>query len=341
MYIARMIARIGRHAVASAPRFRLVAIAMAAALTCTLLVNIAPKAAFALQSKPPTDWSFYWLTSNPNYQDPVTHQNMAGELGCNQGHFDKSFSPPVNSEVVLDFGGQLGDSSGAYLIDQESITNAEIESIAEEFAYQYWYCTGTDQTSVLKLGIGTNNSYSDVDYNGGYAWSQLVGAIESFVKNNGYSSQVTVVGASDIEPGWWNHTDTENWVNGYAAYGGSYLDFDSADECSTDQYNDQPCGSTGWSQYDVWYVSWGAPPAFPTPEIYYNALALQWTMISLYGANYHNEAVYYQGPWDEYDLDSSTYTSTQAWSTFWNDLNSYSQTAQNMFFSAEIHDEPT
>ncbi|HLX38932.1 MAG TPA: hypothetical protein VKR42_00275 [Ktedonobacteraceae bacterium] len=80
-------------------------------------------------------------------------------------------------------------------------------------------------------------------------------------------------------------------VNGY-----DYLDFGSADGCPQYSDNNGSCNN-GWNQYDEWYVSWGATPALPTPEIYYDALARQWAMISLYGAQYQHAVVYMQGPW--------------------------------------------
>lgn len=134
---------------------------------------------------------------------------------------------------------------------------------------------------------------------------------------------------------------TNNWVQGFASVSGyDYLDFGSADGCPTNSSNNGPCNN-GWNQYDVWYVSWGAPPAFPTPEIYYSALAQQWAMISLYGAQHQGSygTVYMQGPWDEYDLDNSTLTASQAWTDLWTDLNNNSATKQSMLYSLEIHNE--
>jgi hypothetical protein len=134
---------------------------------------------------------------------------------------------------------------------------------------------------------------------------------------------------------------TNSWVQGfYNVAGGTYkyLNFGSADGCPTTSYGNGSCNN-GWNQYDEWYVSWGVLPALPTPEIYYPALAQQWAMISLYGAKYQNSTVYIQGPMDEYDLDNSTLTSSQAWNDLWIDLNNNSATAQGMVYSLQIHNE--
>jgi len=116
--------------------------------------------AFAAPAKPATDWSFYVISS-----DTQTAYN----LGCNQGHFDAGFSPPRNSLVVLDFGKQNSAGTGTVMtFNKLPLTNSQVESIAYQFSLGYWNCTGTaDSTSVLTLGIGTNDSepsYSDATY---------------------------------------------------------------------------------------------------------------------------------------------------------------------------------
>ena len=52
----------------------------------------------------------------------------------------------MNSKVVLDFGSQLSDGSGAQMINGVTITNAQIEAVAEAFSQGYWICTGSDTT---------------------------------------------------------------------------------------------------------------------------------------------------------------------------------------------------
>lgn len=305
------------------------------ALVGTVLGIGQMRPAFAVQAKPPTDWSFYITT---------TDTGTAYNLGCNQGQFDASFSPPAKSMVVLDFGGQQADGSGTKLIDGTLVSNAQIEAVAEQFSYGYWVCTGSDTASTLWLGIGTNNSYYDVSSSGGTTWAQVVSAVRSYNQTQGYNSQVNATGASDMEPGWDTAADTEAWVNGYAGVNPAvYINYGSADGCPlsnpTPPYN-QSCNN-GWKQYDVWYVSWGATPANAQPEIYYSSLATQWTMISMYGAQNQGSSgkILYEGPWDENDLDSSTLTSDQAWTDFWTALNSYTATAEDLHYSAQIHQE--
>jgi hypothetical protein len=56
-----------------------------------------------------------------------------------------------------------------------------------------------------------------------------------------------------------------------------------------------------WTQEDIWYVSWGADPAFPLPEIYATdgVNAWQWQQMSLYSYLNHNSiAMYFVGSVD-------------------------------------------
>lgn len=76
---------------------------MVSVSVCWIFVGWGAHPTFAIQSKPPTDWSFY-ISSNNGSQ--------ANTLGCNQGKFDAS--KIVNSEVVLDFGGQNSSGTGSY-----------------------------------------------------------------------------------------------------------------------------------------------------------------------------------------------------------------------------------
>jgi hypothetical protein len=67
----------------------------------------------------------------------------------------------------------------------------------------------------------------------------------------------------------------------------------------------------------VWYVAYGHDDAVAAPEIYYKSMANQWASISWYSKNYHSSEMAYIAPWDEYGLDHSTDTPTQAWNNLW------------------------
>lgn len=305
---------------------------------CLTLVPWQTGAALAAPAQPATDWSFYVLSGNTN---------DAYNLGYKQGQFDAGHSPVINSFVVLDFGVQTSDGSGVVTtFTQEPLANSNVKSVAEDFAQGYWDGTGSDTTSVMTLGVGTNDSinYSSSTYTTlGTSWANLVSAITS--DEGIHRSQIVIWGANDIES-WASPSgfyvpsaDANAWVNAYSKVDpAAYDNYGSADGCpwSYTGGNGEPCGS-GYNQYDYYYYSWGAPPAFSTPEIYFAGNAEQWTYISLY-AKYYQIGMSFEGPWDENDLDPSTLTSSQAWIDLSNDL-SGAGVASGMTYSAEIHCE--
>lgn len=287
------------------------------------------------QPKPPTSASYYILSTDPG---------RAYSIGCQQGWADAQTSPPVNSLVVLDFGGQLADGGGSLLVSGTPVSNAQIEAIAEAFAHGYWYCTGSDYNSVLTLVVGTNNSYYDVSYSGGQTWARVVAAIAAYNQSHGYSAQVVVDGGNDIEPAWADAPSSRAWTDGFSSIGSAFsFDYGTADSCPTSSYLNGRCDN-GWSQSDVWYVSWGSPAALALPEIYYPINASQWTMIGLYGAEFHGSggSIAFSGPLDTYPLWQSSNSADQAWSQLWSSLNSYSATAAQprYHYSTEMNDEP-
>ena len=310
------------------PRVRVLTLmGMCALIGSVLIVHGTPQA-FALQAEPTNDWSYYIYSASTS---------TAYTLGCDQGKYDSSHSN-VNSEVILDVGGEYSDTGGALTFSRIVLSNAQVEAIAEAFSQGYWVCTGSDSTSILRLGIGTNNSYSGVSYAGGQSWANMVAAVDSYNSAQGYNSQVAAEGANDIEPSWWNPSDSLSWSQGYASVSNSlYIDYGSADGCPQNSSDNTIGCNNGWSQYDVWYVAWGSPPAMEVPEVYNTAQASQWAMLSLYGAQHQNSAIYMQGPLDDYWLDNSSLTPAQSWYYLWTDLNNNSDTAQNMPFALEMH----
>jgi hypothetical protein len=99
------------------------------------------------------------------------NSSQAYTLGCNQGKYDAGFRPVVDSEVVLDFGGPDGN---------DYLNYSAIESASEQFALGYFVCTGSDTTSVVTLGLGTNNS-AHVSY---MTWANTVKAVQNWVSQN-------------------------------------------------------------------------------------------------------------------------------------------------------------
>jgi len=120
---------------------------------------------------------------------------------------------------------------------------------------------------------------------------------------------VQVWGGSDIEVEYSTQANSINWVNGYS---GRYVDFGDAQGC--------PSCINGWTDYGVWFVSWGAPPAYPFPEIYYSHQVNEWTNIAQYSVNSQGVSMAFEGPMDEWHRDPNSYPADQSWVTFHNAL---------------------
>ncbi len=297
----------------------------------------------AAPSQPPTVWSYYIIDGS--YTTIKT-------LGCNQGKFDASTGR--SSEVVLDFGVQTSDGSGAVpsFNQQISLSTATIEQMAVWFAAEYYSCTGNDSTTVLALGLGTNDSanYGSGTYTTlGTDWANLVSSTENAVTADGYSSQSIIWGANDIET--WDNgagysvpsADAYGWVNGYASKDPApYVNYGSADGCPYNyigQDGNLACND-GYSQADYYYFSWGAAPALVAPEVYHPSNGVQWTNISLYAKISKGVTMQFEAPWDEYGLPGSSgeLTSTQAWNDFSSDL-TQGGVDSSMLYSMEVHCE--
>jgi hypothetical protein len=268
-------------------------------------------------TRPATDASYYILTTNTG---------TLFNLGHSQGVYDATHGN-IDSDVVLDFGGQNSTNTGTKLPKTTTIVSyATDESLAESFAAGYYNGTGSDLTSVVTMAIGTNNSYYQVSSTGGSTWASVVNAVHSWVASSGYASQVDVIGANDMEePDYDTFSPTQAWVNGYwTSY--IYFNYGSADGCPQFTHTNSPACDNGWTQDNVWWVSYGAVPAYATPEIYNQGQANEWGQIKQW------KSMSFEGPLDEYPLDTSTFTAAQAWNAL-----AAAEGSAPMSASLEIH----
>lgn len=92
-----------------------------------------------------------------------------------------------------------------------------------------------------------------------------------------YAAQVDIAGGDDIEQAYSAFEVTDEWVKGYASVAERYLyNFGAASGCPPAR----GC-ENGWTEDNIWHVSWEADPAEPLPEIYSKTNAAQWANISL------------------------------------------------------------
>ena len=296
--------------------------------TGAFLATTAPNS-FATQAAPHVSQSIYVTT---------TSTSTAYNQGYSQGHADATVYPYENSEVILDFGGMNAANTGTIFITNNGsgATYAQIRAYAEQYALGYY--TGASQNrdvkSVLSLAISTNNSAYQVDQAGGATWANsVVDPVQTWVTNQGLGYQVSPEAGNDMEPSYHGPADTIAWVTGYQNAAGTANDFvlnyGSADGCSWTSYNNTNCNN-GWTQGDVYKVSWGLTSAYAMPEIYYDpscsvsgVMARQWTLISRFGHyNRPNGAIIFDGPLTQSNgSGGGGCTSLQAWNAFWAELN--------------------
>lgn len=274
------------------------------------------------------DGSYYVTSSNPQ---------LLLDTGCQDGSADASSDAPQRL-TILDFGGQYADGSGTKPVaGPAELSNAGIEELAENYALGWYLCTGTDRSTVLTLGVGTNNSLADVTTAGGVAWADVVATVAA--AEAALTNRVVVDGADDIETEFSAPAAALDWAAGYSAAGtgSDYLDYGDAGGCPESTRNNGACNN-GWNQYDVWQVSWGEPAALPLPEIYYPGNAAQWAQISRYGTTVlDGAAIDFTGDLSEYAADPTTLNPDQSWAALAATLNTPPATTQTSL--TDIHYE--
>lgn len=126
----------------------------------------------------------------------------------------------------------------------------------------------------------------------------------------GIDSEVLAVAGIDVEPAYNPTYVTDHW---FAGYNGANVQnkeivyiIGSADNCPTDypslnvQYpssiNPGPC-YPGWTQDDLYEVTWGLPFSWPFPQIYRTdeSNAEEWRRIAIYANAKYNSKMAFKG----------------------------------------------
>lgn len=259
----------------------------------------------------------------------TTNYDVLYNLGCAQTY--------ETGAVILDFGQPWFNGAEYGTIIFGSITFrsvSDIESAVQGFLTGYYTCGGT---GFIRLGVGTSNYRGATGYAHGQAWAQIVNRLNDWVSSPpSWADRIGVRGANDIELDWNSVANSRAWVDGYtSAYQGESYFYNYGDAAGCPPYGS--CDN-GWRQEDVWYVSWGAPPAYPVPEIYNNATAQEWYRISLYGYTNHGQAVQILGTLTQWAAAGYCCTNTpeQGWQQMMNALNGDSRTRQDIPYSTDI-----
>jgi hypothetical protein len=165
---------------------------------------------------PPISSQSYYLSK----YDTTTLYNY----GCDLGTRDLNIPGTQDSFVFLDMGHPYYKNS-VYGVQRENTDEfhsvSELKNAAYSFAIGYYVCVGSDTASQLTIAIGTNN-WDNVatpeDYvtaGHGSAWGDLVLSTQSQLAYQ--STQIAVVGASDMEIDWNDPTETKAWTDAFIA----------------------------------------------------------------------------------------------------------------------------
>ena len=266
--------------------------------------------------------------------------------GCSEGQ------APIDGIVVLDFGQpSLQDGTyGTILFDARGsfASIAQIEQAVEQFLRGYWACSPT--MTFVRLGIGTSNFRGATGSGHGQAWAALVDAVTGWIDSPpSYASQLAARGAIDFEMGWNTPANSRAWVEGYAMVTQTpYYNYGDCEGCPTAGAVLSIPGyglNNSWTQEDVWYVSYGVPPAFPLPEIYLTngVNAAQWHQLSLYAHENHGAAMHFLGTMTQFQACAGSGGCPGAnnrpgagWAQLFGALNSDNRTAQQLDYSTDI-----
>jgi hypothetical protein len=290
--------------------------------------------------------SYYMKTIDPS---------ASYNLGCTLGARDAKLAGSQDNIVVLDYGRAIYDSANGFygtrlFVTASRVNMDQIALSAEKFGEGYYICTDQDSGSRVNISIGTNNyEYTDctncsVTFNHGKAFALMVNAVNDWIVQKGYSSQVSASAANDIELGWNTYARTRDWVDGYDSVNKYPLyNFGAIPGCPYLAAPGAQCGSSPflWSKEEVWYIIWGAKPMYPLPEIYTNngVNAQQWFLMSLYSYTAHGMAIEFPGvmtqsqscPGTTYTPDQECYylnnSPLDGWTQLQNLLNSDPRTA--------------
>jgi hypothetical protein len=317
--------RIGNRALATA--------VLGSILAGGLTLPGAPPARAA--GRPATATSYYLKT---------TATKTLNRMGCTFGQGATRGGQPRDALVVLAMGrprhkpGHYGTS----LFRDGFASTARIRDAGVAFAGGFRRCSSKNHRASLRIALGTSNYGRAVSYGHGRAWARMVNAANDVLAERGWSGQIDVVGANDIELLWNGPRTTKAWIRGYDAVNEwPYYDFGDAAGCPPYRW----CAGA-WTMEDVWYVAWGAAPAIPLPQIYTGSgiSAKQWFRIGLYSEHRHGSHMAFAGVMSQQKACHQSHdpcrgmnnSPAQAWAQLNGLLNSRRETAQRLRWSTDI-----
>ncbi len=271
------------------------------------------------------------VTTHPNtdslYESTTSVTTMMSQ-GC-------SAAAEPAGLIILDWGQPvyLGKNVyGTYDFGGNNDSIAAIKTAIENFVQGVWNCHNS--ATNLAVALAESNYYSghaipqtvSAWYADGSRWGQMVSNLQSYIAANHYNSVIGAYGAGDLEVEWESFKLTKALVDGYN-HATTRLYFDFGDD------------SPGyWTNYQVWYVAYGAKDNLPIPEIYFNADATyDWEPLSVWACSSEGGPIYFKGTMAENVFGENT--PAQAFTAMYNAEQSSSCTAsvsKGLIFSTEI-----
>lgn len=315
----------------------------------------------------PSHYSTTWYVAVNLFRTTNGHRNIYYK-GLEAGYLT---APPGRQDqlILLHFGRPRTDGNQigtrAYYDTSGGLTSInDITIYTKDFinGYMVGSLANHDTESKLELGVGTSNlnwdymdqgtclgyfCTTDEAYEHGKAWAEMVATLNDWVKAQGYASRVNVTGANDIELAWNSAKITHAWVKGFDENDqGKYIfyDFGACEGCDIGINLKVPPNPdkklTGdWTHLKAHYSAWGAPPAWPIPEIYLKNgwNANQWANLSKVGVMRGFSPMYFFSPLSQYqaclgnDDPACPYTNNtpqEAWQQLIKAINARPETTQ-------------
>lgn len=288
------------------------------------------------------------LKSNSFY---VTSYDLdwAHQKGCHLGETDRDEPGTQRHVAVLDFGA-LSQVSGGWEVSAFTGASFSVEKarqMVEQFARGYYGCTGTDTTSTLFIGFGTNNSAGTITSAAGKKLANAAIAANDTITQSGWK-QAHAIGANDFEafgkPAS-GSTASKAWIDGYNSVSGRpfFVNYGSADGCPTSSFTSGTACNAGLNSEAIYHVSWTGS-AYPLPEIYTTSgsQAKQWMYLSLYSYTQHSSAFLFQGVMTQHgacaqaSCSGTDNTPSAGWNQLTNQLQTNSHTATTVGAPTDI-----
>ena len=214
---------------------------------------------------------------------------------------------PSNSIVIIDFG-QPDCSDSACGTDLTPNDDKELlsqdYSTVENFGNGFLAGVGSDETPYTTVILGTSNDGSYMDSNAsaediGKDFANEVNDLNTWNVNYGNIYQLAFAGGIDAEQSYNAYGPTSYWATGWSdnTDGYYYAEYGSASGCP-ENYTIGGCNDS-WTQTDIYDLSWGNSYAYPVPQIYNDATALEWGTIAA-EIDAGTNPMWFLGPMDQH-----------------------------------------